>query len=309
MKDLTSSLKDWVAAGLIDEDQAQAIKAHETEPSSGSRVPLVAEALGYVGGLLALVAIIIILAESWEDLGTSAKLILVGVVAVVFLAVGAYFKRFSNDAAARLSSFLWALTAFAAALWSGLFADVVLEVPDEAVPLSASLPGLVVALLLYILSRTSLQQIVLAGGIGALVTSASIYFDQDIEGVGLAIWGIGVVWLLLAWRERLPPQTTAYVVGSLIVLAGPLASMEAVWWAALLGVLSSVGLIVLAVALRRAVLLGLGGLGIFVYVPTAVFRYFGDTINPAVGLLISSAVLLVAALIVARLRGEVVSES
>ncbi len=309
MKDLTNSLKEWVAAGLIDQDQAQAIKAHETEPSSGSRVPLVAEALGYVGGLLALVAIIIILAESWEDLGTSVRLILVGVVAIVFFAVGSYFKQFSNDAAGRLSSFLWALTSFAVALWSGLFTELVLEVPDDAVPLIASLAGLTLALLLYVLSRTSLQQIVFAGAIGASVVSASIYLDQAIEGTGLVIWGIGVMWLLLAWRERLPPQITAFVVGSVIVLAGPLTSMEEVWWAALLGVLSSVGLIVLAVALRRTVLLGLGGLGIFVYVPTAVFRYFGDTINPAVGLLISSAVLLVAALIVARLRSEVVSES
>jgi uncharacterized membrane protein len=308
MKDLKSSLNEWVAAGLIDKNQAQAIRSHEATRSSGNRVPLIAEALGYVGGVLALVAIIILVAESWEDIGTPAKLTLVGVVAVVFLVVGAYFKRISNDAAGRLSSFLWALATFAAALWSGLFAALVLEVPDDVVPLSASLVGLGVALILYVLSRTSLQQVVFAGAIGASVLSASIYFDQDIEGSGAIVWGIGLVWLFLAWRERLPPGTTAYVVGSLILLAGPLVSMENAWWAPILGVLSAVGLVVLGVALRRVILLGLGGFGIFVYVPTAVFNYFGDAINPAVGLLISSAVLLIAALVVARLRSEVLSE-
>lgn len=308
MKDLTNSLQEWVAAGLIDEDQAQAIRAHETAPRSGTRVPLVAEALGYVGGLLALVAIVILLAEAWEELGTSAKLILVAVVAVVFLAVGAYFKTMSNDAAGRLSSFLWALATGLSALWSGLLADLILGAPEDVVPLSASLAGLTVAFVLYLISRTSLQQVVFAVAAGATIASTSIYIDHDFAGIGLLIWGIGVAWLFLARSNRMPPQTTAYVVGSLIVLAGPLASMETVWWAALLGVLSAVALIILSVAIRRVVLLGLGGLGLFIYVPTAVFRYFGDTVNPAVGLLISSAVLLVAALVVARLRSEVMSE-
>ena len=56
VKDLASSLRAWVAAGLIDEDQAKAIQCHEAEPSDDRRVPLIAEVLGYLGGSLALIA-------------------------------------------------------------------------------------------------------------------------------------------------------------------------------------------------------------------------------------------------------------
>lgn len=308
MRDLTKSLQEWVSAGLIDEDQAQAIRSHEETPQKETRVPLVVEALGYVGGLLALVAIIIILAESWDEIGTFAKLGMVGVVAIVVLGLGAYFKTLPNEAAGRLSSFLWVLGTATVALWSGIFADLVLEVPDKAVPLLSSLAGLALALLLYVLSRSSLQQLVLVVAVGASLVSASVYLEQNVEGIGLAIWGIGVAWLILAWGEQVPPQTTAYVLGSLIMLVGPLALIDAVSWAAILGVLSSVALVTVGVVVRRVVLLGIGGLGLFGYVPAAIFNYFGDSISIAVGLLISSGILLAAALVLARLRSEVRAE-
>ena len=123
MKDLASSLRAWVTAGLIDEDQAKAILSHEAEPSDERRVPLIAEVLGYLGGSLALIAAFILAGEFWPDLESWARLLLVGAGTAAFLAAGWFIKDTENDAILRLSSFSWALGTVGVAFFFGLLAE------------------------------------------------------------------------------------------------------------------------------------------------------------------------------------------
>jgi len=310
VKDLASSLRDWVAEGLIDEAQARAIRSHETAPTEDRRVPLVAEVLGYLGGSLALIAAFILVGEFWADLEAWARLLLVGAGTTAFLAAGWFTKSVDNEAIDRLSSFLWALGTAGVAFWFGLLANDVLETEPETTALIASAAGLLVGYAVYRLSPRSLQQILLGGAAVATPLSLLAHLDQPPEEFyGLAIWAIGVAWLLLAWGRHLRPPTTAYALGSVGVLLGPqVMRFNDVTWPMLLGLVTAGVLLTFSVTLRNTILLGFGAAGIFIFVPQIIFEYFGDTIGVPLALFLTGVVLLGGALLVARLRTEVVSE-
>ena len=310
MKDLATSLRDWVAAGLIDEDQARAIRSHETAPTEERRVPLIAEVLGYLGGSLALIAAFILVGEFWADLEAWARLLLVGAGTIAFLAAGWFIKSIDNAAIRRLSSFSWALGTVGVAFWFGLLADDILAADPETTALIASVGGLVAGYVLYHLSPRSLQQLLLGGAAVATPLSALAHVDQPPdEFYGLVIWAIGVAWLLLAWGHHLRPQVTGYALGSFAALLGPqLMAINRTTWPMLLGLVTAGALLAFSVTMRNTILLGFGAAGIFIYVPQIIFEYFGDTIGVPLALFLTGVVLLGGALLVARLRTEVVSE-
>jgi hypothetical protein len=273
-------------------------------------VPLIAEVLGYLGGSLALIATFILVGEFWADLQVWARLLLVGSGTVAFLTAGWFIKTVENEAIRRLSSFTWALGTVGVAFWFGLFGKDVFDSEPETALLMASVAGLLVALLLYRLSPSGLQQILLGSATVATALSLLAHLNQPPEAFyGLAIWGIGVAWLFLAWGGHLRPPTTAYALGSLAVLFGPqVMRFDDATWPLLLGLVTAGLLLTFSVTLRNTILLGFGAAGIFLFVPQIIFEYFGDTIGVPLALFLTGVVLLGAALLVARLRTEVVSE-
>ncbi|HEY7882731.1 MAG TPA: hypothetical protein VID31_17895, partial [Streptosporangiaceae bacterium] len=81
--ELRKHLDRWVAEGLIDTAQATRIETAETpatgspaagSPATASRAPLVAEALGYAGGVLAIAAGLYLVRDLWPNLSTGAVL-------------------------------------------------------------------------------------------------------------------------------------------------------------------------------------------------------------------------------------------
>ena len=310
VKDLATSLKEWVTAGIIDQAQAEAIGSHEAAPVDERRVPLVAEVLGYLGGSLALIAIFILVGEFWTDLQLWARLLLVGAGTITFLTAGWFIKTVDNPAIRRLASFAWALGTVGVAFWFGLFAKDMLEAEPETTLLIASVAGWVVGYWLYRLSPRSLQQILVGGATVATALSLLAHLDQPPEEFyGLAIWGIGAAWLLLTWGGHLSPPATGYALGSLAVLLGPqFMRFDEAAWPLLLGLVTAGILLVFSVTLRNTILLGFGAAGIFLFVPQIIFEYFGDTIGVPLALFITGLALLGAALLVARLRTEVVTE-
>lgn len=308
MKDLADRLREWVAQGLIDEAQAAAIRSYENPPEDERRVPLVAEVLGYLGGSLALIAVFILVGEFWTDLEVWARLLLVGAGTVAFLTAGWFIRDIANEAIRRLASFAWALGTVGVAFWFGLLGDNVFEAEPETSILMGSLAASAVAFVLYRLSPHGLQQILLGGSVVASALSLLAQLDQPPEAYyGLAIWGIGVAWLFLTWGGHLRPKITGYALGAIAVLLGPqFMRFDDVTWPLLLGLVTAGVLLTFSVTLRNTILLGFGAAGIFLFVPQIIFEFFEDTIGVPLALFLTGVVLLGAALLVARLRTEVV---
>ena len=173
-----------------------------------------------------------------------------------------------------------------------------------------SVAGLIVAFALYRLAQRSLQQLVLGAGVLATALSSLAQIDEPNDWIyGMVIWGLGSAWLVLGWRGLLPPKRTAYALGCVAVLMGP----QMMWfdnaaWPLLLGVASAGALLTLSVVLRDTILLGFGAAGVFLFAPQVIFEFFGDTLGAPLALFLTGVTMLGAAILVARLRTEVVSD-
>ena len=147
---LSDTLSRWVADGLLSSDQAQRILEHERAgaetpeavrfvkaPAAQRRVPLFAEALGYLGGVLALSGLVLLIGSYWPDLSTAVRLILSLTTALALVGAGALVNEESDPALARLRWFLWTLASAAAALFTGVVTADGLDVGTTALIVAA----------------------------------------------------------------------------------------------------------------------------------------------------------------------------
>lgn len=309
--DLNERLGAWTSAGLVTDEQAEAIASFERRrEQAGGRTSLVAEALGYVGATLAIVAAGMFVADYWDQLASWSQQLLVGTVAVLTFAAGWLIRDKEAPAVQRLVSLLWAVTVAAVAFLGGLLAVETLGLEDAAVALTVGLAVIVVALPLYLLRARPLQQIALAAGVLATATSLLGIPDAAVEPFwfGLVIWGGGLAWVLLAWSEILRPQSTALVLGMLALgLGGQVMASEDLRLLGLVIALVTVAGVVLAsIATRRTLLLAFGAAGVFVFVPQLVLELFADTVGAPLALFVIGLVLVIAAIGLARIKSEVI---
>ncbi|MFQ5966549.1 MAG: DUF2157 domain-containing protein [Acidimicrobiia bacterium] len=307
-----AKLDGWVAEGLISAEQAEAIRAHEARrpepPAPAGGVSLATEALGYLGGGLAVIAAVILAAELWPDLALWAKVLFAAVITLVLAGAGALIRASDEPAIRRLSSFLWFLSSAGVAFVFGVIADEVFEASPQSVALAAALSAGAYSLLLWLVTRTHLQQLALFAAVQAASVSLLLVLDDNIDPffVGLLVMGLGLVWGLLGWAAVMVPSITALVLSAVALLVGAqIASSDSLrGWGLLLGLVAAVGLLAAGVLLRRTVLLGLGALGVIVFVPQSVNHLFGETLGAAVVLLLTGLLLVIGTVAVARLRGR-----
>lgn len=296
--ELRQVLARAVARGDLSRDQAE--KILEAEQVDGTEAPaptsrlrsLVAEALGYVGAALAMVAVFIVIADFWADLEPWSRVALPAVFAVAFMVAGAYIQG-TDGAIARLGSFIWLLAAVAAALTMTVLGQEVLELDGESTGLLTGVVGAVVGAILWWFRRAALQQVSAFAGLVVATLAGFAALDPGLFAwAGLAVWGLGLAWGLLTWADLVPPRTAGWLLSGLAALVGPIFLAEEQSWALWLGLLTAAGAVAASVAIGHTVLLALGILGLFGYVPPTVFEYFGEALGPPVALLITGAVLI-----------------
>lgn len=316
--DLSDQLQRWVGDGLISQEQADKILAKESSrppaavPSRGS---LVAEALGYVGGLLVLIAASTLTSWFWSDLGAAGRLGVGFGATALMLVTGAVVPARRSDTARRIRNVTWLLTVALLALTlflllgelrEGLALDPNLE-PVLVAGVSAILAGA-----LWWLHRTVFQQTALVAALSGTVFSATSWLIQQwprneqtwqIDGalIGLAIWGLGVVWMLLGWGGMIAARRAAYVLGGVAAIAGSVPTIGLHWGAAL-AIGTAVVLVVSGVLLRSLVLLGVGAVATLVSVPWVLYEYFEDVLAVAIALLICGVLLVAGGIVTAYRR-------
>jgi hypothetical protein len=291
---LDTQISDWVAEGIITEAQAARIRDRAVGVAVGPQPPAQApdrgaelrsyavEALGYLGGLLVVIAATLLANLYWSDLEVGARLGVLGGAAAGLVVAGRLAPADRGPAWSRLRSVLWVGATVAVAGFSAVLADQVLEWRESDLALVVSGTATLVAALLWLAHPVALQQVALM--VGAMLTAGAA-MDQFLDGdwaIGMGFWSVGLAWLVLGWTQRLRPRAMAMPLGALGMVFGASATMS--YDAGIvLALLTVAAVVVVAVLARELPLLGAGAIGTLLIVPRAVDEWFpGELTAPFV---------------------------
>ncbi len=307
---LTDLLDDWVGHDLITPAQADRIRTHNavaartvvTIPAPVRQSSsLAVEALGYLGGVIVVVSSMLITAQYWDDLGTPARLAIVGFAALALVGAGAAVPRRLGDVGVRLRSVLWLAGTVAAAGFLGLFGHEVLDLYDTDLAMMVSGATALVAAGLWAAHRVLLQQAALMVSlmVFAGVTIANLVTTDALPGLG--VWGVAVVWLLLGWGGILGPREPVLALGSVAMVIGGMITVGQDW-GIVLSIATAATLVAVAVLFRDLFLLAIGAFAALQVLPVAVSTWFPDSRAVPYALLLLGLALVGAALWTARRR-------
>lgn len=307
---LAPLLATWVADQLITREQADRILAQrnvlvQAQPAAQElpreRTSLIVEALGYLGGVIILVASILIASLYWDQVGTSARLVIVGAVAGVLLTAGLAVPERLAEVGHRLRSVLWLLSTGTFAGFLGLLGTDALNLAGKDVFMLISSGVAAYATGLWLIGRTLVQK--LAMMVGVMLTAAALTNELGVsdELPGFAVWGVALIWLLLGWGGVVQPRRFIMVFGAAGMFIGAMTTIPT-YAGIVLALMTAVAVVASAVLFRDFLLLAVGAIGTLLVLPAAVIELFpGDLAAPIVMLAIG-ALLVGAGLFIARRR-------
>lgn len=308
MADLEDQLRSWREAGIITDTQVATIAAFEakTRPDHGRGI-LLAEALGYVGAAIAVVAAAMLLGDRWEELNVGGRLGLVGLLTVIVAGAGFALRGSESAPIRRLVSLL--VTAGVAGVgWTvGIVADEVFHWFAHDVALAVGLVSLVLATLLYLWRPRALAQIVMLASV--LVIVGAIFSRPGLDGtstwLGLTAWAVGLGWALLGLGEWLRPVVIAAGFGTVVALVSAQIGSEGSARLAMLGLgLATAGVLLgRGVARAEAYMVTIGAIGVLVFLPQVVIDIFGNAIGALITMFVVGLLLVVVSVRLARGRG------
>lgn len=292
------SLDRWVAAGLLDPEQAAAIAAFEAARAvPPRRVSLVTEALGYAGAALGVGGAAAALGPRWQDLQPGAQLGISAGVMVLMLIGGGLLRGQREAAFRRLANVLWLLAVGATAWTASVVAIEVIEIDTDVSWLPLLITGITTAMAfaLWSMMPTGPQHSILyASSVATVVTVlvAALPDDPETWPFTVAIWGWGLVWLLLGWRELVAPSAVAIVWGTGTALAAPLLVGAGEGWLLGMGLATAAIAVAVSIPTHTTLLLAGGTVAMFGYVIALVVRYFGDSVGTPIALAAAGLLIL-----------------
>lgn len=315
-EDLESRLHRWVSHGLITQEEADSIRAWESaQPAAEEeaaprpaearqpRVPqsLVTEALGYLGAVLVAAAIALVLFQYWSEMSTAFRVGLAALAAALLLAGGAVVPDRLGATASRLRAVLWFAGTGIFAGTLGLVADDVFEWrTGEDVALFAAGTTALLAAGLWARHHHVLQHVALFVALAITAGAAAARLAGGVETApGLAIWGLGLIWLALAWTGVVPQRRTAFLLGGIAALFGAQLTMVADW-GFVLATATAAAVVVAAIVVSDLVLLAVGAVGTLLILPETVAHYFPGEFAAPIALLVVGAALVGVALVTRR---------
>jgi hypothetical protein len=260
------------------------------------------EVLAYLGGVLVAVGATMLVSRFWDDLGTGGRLAVTALAAAVTGGVGVVVGE-SDPATRRLRGFLWALSSAGIAAVAGLFAYEVLDLTGEPVALAAAGLGAISSGAYWRLRERALQHLLALGGLAVSMGVALAWAGGGGLVIGLTLWALGAGWAWLAWRGLIPPAVVGFLAGVVLTLVAPaVVGGQVEWLALVLGLATASGWVATGVVRSELVSLAPGLLGVFVYLPSTLGYYFGETVGAPVVAMLSGALLLVVVVVLFRRR-------
>lgn len=281
-------LERWRIAGLVEEGQIEAILGFEKTqtppaPEPAHQAPVVAEALAYGGALLAAVGIGLMINRF--DLTRQAGAVFAGCVAVFLLVASRFVHPDTGPAWWRLHQVVAFLGAGALAVAIGLQVGGVANRSPEATALIIGVVLTIVGWFLYQRRDLPLQQLGFFAACISLVTGAAQLINWHGQVAAGALLLLGVIWILSARRDLLPPTALALTLGSVLVSISPYPGSGEWPMFAFPAAAAIAALLVIAGGLdKRPVLLVVGLLALFQAVPTAIVMTRGSWVEAVVAL-------------------------
>jgi len=305
---LEALTKRWLDEGIITAEQAALMQQRggcdvvlpSSQPVSSSRSSLAAEALGYLGGVIVVVASLLLAARYWDEISTTGRLSLVGGTAVVLVVAGFAVPRRTGAVGERLRAVLWMAATAAVAGFLGLLGNDVLELSDaQDVFLMTAAGTALTAAWLWSVSRSLVQQVVLAVAVMATAAAALADFVATDGLPGVGVWIVAATWGLLGWSGRLGPRRAVQSLAAAGMVFGAMLTMP--HDAGIVLSLSTAALLVLmSVLLRDLILLAIGAVGALQVLPIMVNEWFPDSVAAPLILLAVGALLVALAIRITR---------
>ena len=264
------------------------------------RVPLLAEAVGYIGAILVLAGLSVAVSKRWEDIPTGARLAILGSTTLVLLGIGWLIRESLEPALARLAGVTWAVSV-ATFAGSAAVVNQFYDTSSETAFVTIATSSALYAAALWLIHRHAIQHAVTFGGV--LVATASIitWLVNEPDGWMIAIpfWVIGIAWAAAGWRGWLTPHLVAVPLGLLVALIAP-SGIELSGLRFGLGLTTAAAVMALSVAAGFTLGLGLASIAMLGYVVGSVTYYFGDTLGVPASLAVAGIVILGLAAAAAR---------
>lgn len=294
-------LDEWVDQGLLDPLEADRIVDYErAEHPRVETAPIATEALGYVGGVLAVIAALLLLGPDWNE-RTVAFHLTVTATAALATAVGGWLALVQQEPALdRLGAFLWAASVAAGWGLAGVVSAEVLELSGARAVLVAAAAAAVYASLLYLTRASAPQQLALF--ITSMVAAQSALAlpegGVDMFWHGGLLWLFGLAWLGSVRTELLPPTRSAEATAIAAMIVGPLLARgeSMVVSGLLLGLVTSAAFIVIGPRGQRTTFVVGGLIGLVAFVPQLVWELFGEAVAAPLVLFVVGLGLLASAI-------------
>lgn len=272
-------------------------------PSTVPRAPLVAEALGYAGGVLAIAAGILIVRELWRGIPTGAELALAAISSVALGAAGAALQTTSHPVFRRLRSVLWLMSTASLAAFMGVLADQIWRFSPVSTALVTAAAAAVYGAALWLRTLAMLQQLAVFASAAVLVGTAVARLGPGLGtwGPGLGIWVLSALWGVAVFRGYLPPRATGYFAAGIGLLTGAQFTMQ-VAAGHVLAIATIAGLLAAGVVLRLGWLVALGAVGVMLVVPQTATRYLPTSAAAPLAIFVAGVILLGSAVWLAKRR-------
>lgn len=304
---VVGELERWHAAGLLDDHQVAAILEHERlhrplpppspvapPPVRGERRPLpdVTEALGYLGGILAIVGMSLLVGRYWTDIPLAGRLGLSGGLAVALFGVGLLVPEDREPAFRRMRWFLWTVSSAATAVFGGVLADELSDGDALLIALAASLAVVVHDVALWWRRERPLQQLTFLAAL-AVAVGTGVGQLSSAGPAGLAVWAVGAVGVAVGLRHLTPLPRLTLSVGAVAAVVGGMVTGDS-WQAVSLLLSTSTALLLLALAsvrrlptdlVEQRLLALIGGVALLSSVPGTI-GYFAQDAALTTGLVV-----------------------
>lgn len=297
-------LERWRRAGLLDEGTVAKIVAFERSRAQerATARELAFEVLAYLGVALAAVGVFALIATSWDQLESWARIVAIGIPSALGFAVAGAMDRAPSAPLRRASHLALVVSA---ALAGGTVAVVANEAgaSDRVVGVAGTGTALASALGAWAWRPSPLTILGVAGALAAFGVAAGAWLERSGPvDEGLGVLAGGLLGLVLAEIGLAVPKAVARPAFASACLAGSfIAGVQgSVLWAETLLIALAVAFLSWSAVRRSLALTAVATIGLFVGLVNIIFEYFEEELGAPVALILSGAVVLASVLLLAR---------